>query len=42
MIAYVQCIMSNDVLNLLLLHINDQNQKNEHVDATNEMDGPLM
>jgi hypothetical protein len=42
MITCVWCIMSGDKLNLLLLHLSDQNQNKEHVDTTNGIDGPLV
>jgi hypothetical protein len=42
MIACVWCIMYGDKLNLLLLHLSDQNQDKEHVDTTNGIDGPLV
>ncbi len=42
MIAYVRCMMSNDVLNLFLLCINNHNQDKEHVNVANEMGRPLV
>ncbi len=42
MTTCVQCMMSNDVLNMFLLHINDHNQNKEHVDVVYGMDMPLM
>jgi hypothetical protein len=42
MIVYVQCMMSNDVLNLFLLCINNHNQDKEHVNVANEMGRPLV
>ncbi len=42
MIAYVQCMMFGDVLNLFLLHINDHNQNKEHANAFDGMDRPLV
>jgi len=42
MIAYVQCMMSNDMLNLLLLRISDHNRDKEHVNIIDGMDGPLV
>jgi hypothetical protein len=41
MITCVQCVMSNDVLNMFLLHINDHNQNKKHVDVVYRMDMPL-
>ncbi len=32
MITCVWCLMSSDMLNLLLLHVSDHNQDKEHVD----------
>jgi len=34
--------MSGDMLNMLLLHISNQNQDKEHANNVNGMDGPLM
>jgi hypothetical protein len=34
MTIYVSCMMSSDMLNLVLLHINDHNQDKEHADIT--------
>jgi hypothetical protein len=34
--------MSNHMLNLLLLRINNHNQNKEHTDIIDGMDGPLM
>ncbi len=42
MITCVWCMMSNDVLNMFLLCINNHNQEKEHVDAANGMGRPLM
>ncbi len=42
MITYVWCMMSGDVLNLLLLCISNHTQDKEHTNITNGMDGPLL
>jgi hypothetical protein len=38
MTTCVQCMMPSDVLNLLLLHINNHNQNNEHMNIAYGMD----
>lgn len=40
--AYAQCMMSSDVLNLLLLCINNHNQNRKHTNIIDGMDGPLV
>jgi hypothetical protein len=42
MIACVQCMMSGDMINLLLLCISDHNQDKEHADVAFRMDGHLV
>jgi hypothetical protein len=38
MTTYVLCMMSSDMLNLVLLHINNHNQDKEHANVTYGMD----
>jgi hypothetical protein len=42
MTTYVGCMMSSDMLNMFLLHINGHNQNKEHTNVANGMDGPLV
>jgi hypothetical protein len=42
MTAYVRCMMSNDMLNLLFDRINDHNQDKEHSNVTYGMDKHLV
>jgi len=42
MIAYVRCMMSGVMLNLLLLHLSDHNQDKEHVNDAYGMDRHLV
>jgi len=42
MTACVQCMMSGDMFNMLLLHISDHKWDKEHMDIVDGMDGPLV
>jgi hypothetical protein len=42
MITYVWCVMSSDILNLLLLRVSDHNWDKEHTNTIDGMDGPLV
>jgi hypothetical protein len=42
MTIYVQCMMSGDMLNLLLLRISNHNRDKEHTNVADGMDGPLV
>jgi hypothetical protein len=38
----MHCMMFNDMLNLLLLHLSDHNQDKEHANIAYGMDGHLV
>jgi hypothetical protein len=42
MTTYVWCMMSSDLLNMLLLHISNHTHDKEHMNIINGMDGPLV